>query len=483
MPLPATIPAEERTAKQPAWLNDVTKYHNRGDIDFSSCSETCFEQGDFFGLDDLFTEQPAVMNGLAQVYGDWIRRYRIDGFRVDTARHVNQAFFRLWVPRILAAARAAGVPDFELFGEVSLTDDGELSRFVRDRGLPNVLDFPFQAAAAGFAAGSTGAQALGFRLNADDYYRPSPSVAPTPPTFLGNHDMGRAAMIIGQRSGASGNDLLRRVLLAYDLLYLLRGAPVVYYGDEFGIIGRGGDQQARQDLFPTQVEEWKTQERVGAPPIGNGSSFDVVDHPIQRRLRELGALRDAHPALSTGATIVRRAQAGLLVVSRVDATARREYVAAFNSGGSAASVTVPSSTASSGWTPLFGTSTAVRSGDDRSLSIDVPALGAVLLRADSDLPVGSLPRPTLRTAGDDTAAPLRRLTATVPGSIPVSVAFAVKGKKGGWQRLGVDDSPPYRAFLDPRRFARKSRVGLVAIVRGLDGRTAVSRVTTLVPRR
>src|SRR5206468_6976523 len=132
--------------------------------------------------------------------------------------------------------------------------------------------------------------------------------APTPPTFLGNHDMGRAAFQIQQRSQAEGAELVQRVLLGYDLLYLLRGAPVVYYGDEVGMIGRGGDQQARQDMFPTQVDEWKTQARVASPPIGNGSSFDVADHPISERLRQLGALRDAHPVLSTGTTVVRLAQ-------------------------------------------------------------------------------------------------------------------------------------------------------------------------------
>ena len=49
----------------------------------------CYEQGDVFGLDDLFTEKPAVVNGLAQIYSDWIAKYKLDGFRVDTARHVN----------------------------------------------------------------------------------------------------------------------------------------------------------------------------------------------------------------------------------------------------------------------------------------------------------------------------------------------------------------------------------------------------------
>src|SRR6266545_3965690 len=200
-------------------MNDVTKYHNRGDINFQSCSPICFEQGDFFGLDDLFTEQPSVVQGLADTYGDWIRRYKIDGFRVDTARHVNAAFFRLWVPKILAAAAAAGVPDFEIFGEVPLTDDVELSSFVRDRGLPNVLDFPFQDVAAGFAAGRTAPTAVADRMQDDDYFHYTPGVAPTPVTFLGNHDMGRAAFQLKQH-GASDAELLPRLLLGYDVLYL-----------------------------------------------------------------------------------------------------------------------------------------------------------------------------------------------------------------------------------------------------------------------
>src|SRR5262249_1202049 len=100
---PLLLPGDEHK-KKPAWLNDPLNYHDRGNIDFGSCSPQCFEQGDFFGLDDLFTEKPNVMNGLAQVYASWITRFHVDGFRVDTAKHVNAAFFRSWVPKIPAAA-------------------------------------------------------------------------------------------------------------------------------------------------------------------------------------------------------------------------------------------------------------------------------------------------------------------------------------------------------------------------------------------
>ena len=98
--------AGDRHLKKPDWLNDPLNYHDRGNIDFGSCSQACFEQGDFFGLDDLFTEKPNVLNGLAQIYSAWITRFKVDGFRVDTAKHVNAAFFKLWVPKIRAAARS-----------------------------------------------------------------------------------------------------------------------------------------------------------------------------------------------------------------------------------------------------------------------------------------------------------------------------------------------------------------------------------------
>src|SRR5262249_5771457 len=154
--------------------------------------------------------------GLAAVYGAWVTRYKLDGFRVDTARHVNAGFFKLWVPQILSAARAAGVPDFQIFGEVTLTDSIALAPFVRDRGLPNVLDFPFQDRATDYASGASGSLGLAHRLDDDDYFRGPDGVEPTEPTFLGNHDMGRAAFEISSKSpGLSPDELLKRTLLGY----------------------------------------------------------------------------------------------------------------------------------------------------------------------------------------------------------------------------------------------------------------------------
>ena len=476
-PRQAIVLPEKRTLKGPAWLNDVTRYHNRGDIEFSSCSAGCLEQGDFFGLDDVFTEQPFVVDGLGKVWGDWIRTYRIDGFRVDTAKHVDRAFFSAWMPKIRAAARAAGVPAFEVFGEVFETDAATLASFVRERGVPEVIDFPLQDALMRYTGGSAGARGISTRLADDDYFRLGDGAAPAPVTFLGNHDVGRAALKIKEQGRAEGTELLARDLLGHSLLYLLRGAPAVFYGDEVGMVGRGGDKAARQDLFPTAVAEWRTEERVGSPAIGNGSSFDLIAHPVSEHLRTLGALRDAHPALSTGASFVRVAREGSLVVSRIDREARREYVAAFNASETAATVTVQTATPSSAWAPLFGAATATTSLGNGRTTLRIPPLSAALFRAGNELPRRGAARLRLKLAADRFTN-LVRISADATSVDPLSVSFAVKRPGKKWARIGTDDGAPYGVFVDPRDFGRGQAASFVAVARASDGSVSTSRVLT-----
>jgi hypothetical protein len=247
------------------------------------------------------------------------------------------------------------------------------------------------------------------------------------------------------------------------------------------MIGTGGDKEARQDMFPTQVAEWKTQPRVGSPPIGNGSSFDVKS-PIEDELRALGALRDAQPALATGATIPRLASKSLYAVSRIDRAARREYVVAFNSGTTTGKFSIATATPSSSWTLLLGSAAPAKSGADGKLAFSVPPLSAVVLRADTDLPKRAAPVPTVRFGTDPLDGTLRVVSAKVATADPVSVTFALRRGAGPWTRIDSDDSPPYRGFLERGRFRKGEKVQLVAIVTGTDGSVAVSPAVRAVPR-
>jgi glycosidase len=473
--VPFVLPGD-RSAKKPAWLNDPLNYHDRGNIDFGSCSETCFEQGDFFGLDDLFTEKPNVMKGLAQIYSSWITRFKVDGFRVDTAKHVNAAFFKLWVPKVRAAAASIGVKDFPIFGEVTLNDAVDLSAYVRDRGLPQVLDFPLQQVAVAYASGASGSRGVAQRVDDDDYFRTPNGIDPSFTTFLGNHDMGRGAeQILQQAPGLSGNALLQRVLLGYDVLYLLRGAPAILYGDEIGMAGPGGDKAARQDMFPTQVSDWQAERRVGSPPIGKGSGFDVAGNSLGLQMKALAAVRDAHPELSTGASVVRLAMGAVLVISRLDFATGHEVMTAFNNGTTPATVTVPTASPNATWSIAFG------SGSARgNLTLTIPPVSAIVAVPSTTIPKSPPPRPTL-TAGADDLTAYYRLGVTGLGSSAVSVAFATRRHGGAWQRLAIDDSAPYRAFLDPTRFKKHEPVDGIAVARGLDGRISTSRLASFVP--
>ena len=480
MPEVPYVAPQDRHKKKPEWLNDPLNYHDRGNIDFGSCSEQCFEQGDFYGLDDLFTEKPNVMNGLAQIYASWITRFHVDGFRVDTAKHVNAAFFKLWVPKIRAAAKSAGISDFPIFGEVTLNDAIDLAPFVRDRGVPQVLDFPFQQYAAAYAAGPSGAAGVAFNLNQDDLFRMPDGVDPAFPTFLGNHDMGRAAQqILAQRPGLTPAQLLKHDELGNALLYLLRGAPVVMYGDEVGMTGSGGDKAARQDMFPTKVRDWQAETRVGGQPIGTGSALGITTNPLEADLAALANVRNANPALATGASVVRYAKGAILVVSRIDATTSKELLAAFNTGDTTAHVSVATATPGAKWSVAFGSGT-VSAGSGTTVSLSIPPVSAMAVVPSTGIPPAAPSAPKL-SAGEDDLSFYDVVRATVAGP-PVAVTFELSRHGGPWRRLAIDDSAPYRAYLEPGAFAKHEQIRLVAVATALDGTAAVSKVTTFRPR-
>ena len=62
-----------------------------------------------------------------------------------------------------------------------------------------------------------------------------------------------------------------------------------------------------------------------------------------------------------------------------------------------------------------------------------------------------------------------------------SVAFAIRRHGGGWQRVAIDDSAPYHAYLEPGRFAKHERIDGIAVARGTDGTVRRSKVVSFTP--
>ena len=227
-------------------------------------------------------------------------------------------------------------------------------------------------------------------------------------------------------------------------------------------------------MFPTQVATGRRETACRLAADRQGLVVRRHGQPDQAQLRTLSALRDAHPELSTGASVVRYAQNGVLVVSRIDLASGKEVVVGFNNGTTAAHVTVATATPGASWSIAFGSGTA--SG---SLALTIPPVSAVLAVPSASLPATPAATPVL-AAKPDALTSLYLLSANVRGA-PVSVTFATRRKGGTWQRVAVDDSAPYRAFLEPERFAKRARVDAVAVARGANGSVAVSKVVSVTP--
>ncbi|MDJ0322330.1 pullulanase-type alpha-1,6-glucosidase [Cryobacterium sp. PH31-AA6] len=467
-PYTPTVTPANADRKVPAWLNDPTLYHNRGDSTFEGESAL---DGDFSGLDDLMTENPAVVNGFIDVYKTWVD-LGIDGFRIDTVKHVNLEFWQTWSTAVRDYARSTGKPDFFMFGEVYDADAAKTSPYVRKTDLSSVLDFGFQSQATSFAAGNS-AKGLSQLFAGDDRYTTPDSNAYALPTFLGNHDMGRIGSFL-----KSTDSPVQRDKLAHELMYLTRGQPVVYYGDEQGFAGSGGDKDARQSLFASQVTDYTNQPLITGETAGSVDRFGT-DAPLYTFISALSTLRKDHPALATGAQIERYTDtgAGIYAFSRVDRTEKIEHLVAVNNSAAAKTVTVPTLTDGAAFSVLYGSGTPGSATATGELSVTVPALGSVVLVADRRVTAPSaaaaitvaVPQPGAGVSG------ISPVAATVDANTWAETGFAwrVVGAPD-WTALGTAENTSPRVFHDTAGLARGTLVEYRAVTTDAAGNRAAA---------
>jgi glycosidase len=347
------VPKGDEHVKKPDWLNDITLYHNRGDSTFTNENST---MGDFVGLDGVMTEHPKVVKGFIDIYASWIDRYGIDGFRVDTARHVNPEFWQAFVPAMLAKAKAKGIPNFHIFGEIGGVglEPGKLAVHTRVDGFPAVIDFAFRQAVIDTVGGTAGTDHLEELFAGDPLYEGGEPAALIQPTFISNHDNGRFGYFVRQAfPKASDDEVLKRVILGHAMLMTLRGVPVIYSGDEQGFAGDGWDQDARESLFASKVASYNDNKLVGTNATTATSNF-VTSHPIYRALADMARVRAAEPALRQGRQILRARgeKPGLFAVSRI--LNGREVLVAFNTATASIDANVEVDVASLAFTALHG---------------------------------------------------------------------------------------------------------------------------------
>jgi glycosidase len=472
----AKVLASEADVKRPAWLNKIENYYNEGNSEGY--------RGDFFGLDGIKTTNPEVIKGWIDIWTYWINEFDIDGFRIDTFKYVEPEVWKKIIPAVKAVASKKGKQDFPIFGEVYDGNPYATSSYVTSNQVESLLDFPFQKIVSRFATYGGNTSELATLFNRDDLYTTPKTNAHSLITFLGNHDMGRIGFFI--KLGVLDNDLIgasERARLANALLFLLRGSPALYYGDEKGMVGTGGDKQARQDMFPTAIPAWQSQDRIGIPAIGSESSFDIA-HPLQDQITELQRILKLNPALRKGTQQVRTTGGEVFAVTRF--ADNQEYFVAFNGSDEAATAEIKVSTLNSKWTNLTGACDVVAG---KVIKVTLPARGYCLYKAEKNFTSPSKLSVEVTTKYRDYfARGVLTVSANVPGDGYNAVTFLYRTKgKSTWQTIGTAEkrtvkdldntkSGLYRTYLCNTQVKSGSDIELMAVVKSSSGQVAASKI-------
>src|SRR2546425_1435620 len=269
-----------------------------GDDDLTSC---------LAGLPDFKTELPEVAKFLLDVQIGWAKRSGIDGFRLDTVKHVDHPFWQEHRKR----TRAELSPDFFLLGEVWGGDADVLDPWFGPDELDAGFDFSFQGSVLGFVQGRGRTVAFNRYLEKRQKVRRGHLLA----HFLSSHD------VTGALYQLKGDVELFRLAVA--LQFTTSGIPVVYYGEEVARLG-GEWPENRSDM------PWGSRNLLPGAGLPR-------DDDLRRDYQKLIGIRRAHPALSRGDHAGLSTEGDLYVFARRDAQSGDAVVVAVNRGKEAAS--------------------------------------------------------------------------------------------------------------------------------------------------
>lgn len=263
------------------------------------------------GLPDFKTENPEVAKYLLDAQIDWAKRSGVDGFRLDTVKHVAHDFWKEHRRR----TRAEVSPDFFLLGELWGGEPQSLDAYFSGDEMDAGFDFSFQGNALAFVQGRGRTVAFDRYLQSRGKVRDGYHLA----HFLSSHDVDGALHQLG-------GDVARFRLLAA-LQLTTSGIPVIYYGEE---VGRpGGDWPDNRSDMP-----W------GSRPVKPGAGLKR-DEGLREYYRKLIAIRRAHPSLSRGAHEALSTEGDVYVFTRKDAASGDAVLVAVNRGTARATVSVP----------------------------------------------------------------------------------------------------------------------------------------------
>jgi glycosidase len=282
-------PSINRMAGQPGILSTVDAYHGMGHIlDFNDVTQRTL--GDFTGgLKDIATELPEVRATLVDSFARWVEKLDLDGYRIDTVKHVESSFWPVFANATRQRLAAEGKSSFLMFGEAFDGNDELLGSFTQNDALDSVFYFSqafqvfdgvFEQASGSGQSGTDQIEALWKQKTVNYATTPIPGgigVAPYKAlvNFIDNHDVPRFLFASNGDTAALRN--------ALTLLITEDGIPDIYYGTEQEFSG-GNDPGNREILWLSNFD----------------TSGDTFTH-----IAKLNRIRKAYIALRRGDTTVR----------------------------------------------------------------------------------------------------------------------------------------------------------------------------------
>jgi len=215
-------------------------------------------------LADLDLRDTDIARLQAQDVAWWIERYDLDGVRMDAVPMMPRSAVREIVWEIQRRFERGGA-DLYVVGETFTGSEGwaSIQRTLGPFGLDGQFDFPVMWTLRDTLAHGNGSMVdvrEAIREREAAWGPPGAVMAP----FVGNHDVTRflseAAGDTGHRwddppEAPDDDSPYRRLVLAQTVALTLPGAPVIYYGDEFGMPGSGDPDNRRPMRFSGQLND------------------------------------------------------------------------------------------------------------------------------------------------------------------------------------------------------------------------------------
>lgn len=214
--------------------NPSSKYHgwfNQHGVIRDWNDQWWVENGELAELPDFNQDNPEAAKYLTDAMKWWAEQSGVDGFRIDTVKHVPRSYWRQFTQEM----RRSQGNDFLLLGEI-YTGYPEFQAPYLKEGMHTAFDFPlYYAIKDAFGSGQS-MRRFSEIFSKDHLYPDANLLSP----FIDNHDVPRFVH-------EARDQKRERLMLSIAFLMSIRGLPMLYYGTEVGLAG-GADPDNRRDM-------------------------------------------------------------------------------------------------------------------------------------------------------------------------------------------------------------------------------------------